>query len=492
MTSVIKIHEKDNVAVALTALREGDIIEQDGMELLAREDIPKGHKMALCRIENGADVIKYGFPIGHATRVILSGQLVHTHNLQTNLSGEPGQYAYRPKLETVPPPAVVPTFKGYRREDGSAGIRNELWVVPLVGCVNGTAEQIVRRFLQETETVYADAVQVLRHEYGCSQLGEDHDNTRKILQRLTLHPNAGGVLVLGLGCENNTMAAFMKTLPPSGQRIQFLEAQNVADEVKAGAVILKKFNNSMKADVRTDIPVSELRIGLKCGGLSGITANPLLGRFADYITACGGTAVLTEVPEMFGAETLLMARAESEQVFEQITALINGFKRYYTTFNQPVHENPSPGNKEGGITTLEEKALGCTQKAGNAAVTDVLDYGDAIRTKGLNLLCAPGNDLVSSSALAAAGCQLVLFSTGRGTPFGTVVPTVKVSSGSALYKAKQRWIDFDAGVLADGADMDELLSDFIRYVLEVAEGKPTNNEKNECRELAIWKNGVTL
>jgi altronate hydrolase len=496
MTSVLRIDTKDNVAVALVPLLPGDIIELVGAELLARDVIPKGHKIALNRIGKGENVIKYGFPIGHAERNILSGQLVHTHNMHTDLSGDPGQYEFSQKLEPVLPPEDIPLFKGYRRLDGSVGIRNELWIIPLVGCVNGVGEQIINRFRQKAETIRADAVHVLRHEYGCSQLGDDLNSTRKLLQDLVVHPNCGGALVLGLGCENNTPEEFKNGLPDyDTARVRFLTAQDVSDEVEEGARLLMALNENLKADVREDVPISELRVGLKCGGsdgFSGITANPLIGRFTDYITACGGTAVLTEVPEMFGAETLLMERAESRTVFDKTAALINDFKAYFTKSGQPVYENPSPGNKKGGITTLEEKALGCTQKAGHAAVTDVLDYGDTLSTKGLNLLCAPGNDLVSSTALAAAGCQLILFSTGRGTPFGTVVPTIKISTNTALAKAKPGWIDFDAGALVNNYEMDALVADLTALILDIANGKQACNEINQFSELAIWKNGVTL
>jgi altronate hydrolase len=496
MTSVLQLHELDNVAVALRALQVGDIVEFDGRELLAREDIPQGHKLAVERIEKGESVVKYGFPIGHATRTVLTGQHVHTHNLETNLGAAPEEYTYMQRLEAAAPATEIPTFRGYRRFDGSAGIRNELWIVPLVGCVNSVGEQIRNRFLQETQKLYADGVVLLRHEYGCSQLGDDHEKTKKILQRLAVHPNAGGVLVLSLGCENNTLEAFRDSLPAYDKnRVRFLKAQEAADERLEGVRLLKELNERMKADVRVDMPVSELRVGLKCGGsdgLSGITANPLIGSFTDFITACGGTAVLTEVPEMFGAETLLMDRAASGAVFKKIVGMIDSFKRYYTGCGQPVYENPSPGNKDGGITTLEEKSLGCTQKAGRAPVADVLDYGEALRVRGLSLLHAPGNDLVSATALTAAGCQLILFSTGRGTPFGTAVPTVKISSNSRLAEKKPGWIDFDAGRLISGVPMDELQAALVRFVLEIAGGRQTRAEANGSREIAIWKNGVTL
>lgn len=357
---------------------------------------------------------------------------------------------------------------------------------------------MLQRFVRETGNIAPfDNVLVLKHQYGCSQLGDDHENTKQILLNAIRHPNAGGVLVLGLGCENNELAGMKEALQDVNlNRVKFLESQSVTDEMEAGIALLKEIHESAKGDRREDIPLSELKIGLKCGGsdgFSGITANPLLGRFSDYIIAQGGSTVLTEVPEMFGAETILMQRAANEEVFHKIVHLINDFKQYFIKHDQPVYENPSPGNKAGGISTLEDKSLGCTQKAGISPVADVLKYGEVLKTKGLTLLSAPGNDLIASSALAAAGCQIVLFTTGRGTPFGTFVPTVKVATNTQLYEAKPHWIDFNAGLLAEDDVHEEfVLREFIHYMIEVASGQLVNHEKNDFRELAIFKSGVTL
>lgn len=493
-SAALRISEKDNVAVSLTELGAGDVLQVGGVELLARENIPRGHKIALKRIEKGGDIVKYGLPIGRATGVILSGQHVHTHNLTPKPSGMAGLYEFLPRAETTASPTELPTFRGYRRINGRVGIRNELWVLPLVGCVNGVGEQIVRRFLEETDAT--ETVSVLRHEYGCSQPGGGHDDTRRLLQALAVHPNAGGVLVLSPGCENNTLESFGESLPAhDGSRIRLLTARSAADEVEAGARLLSELRENMRADVRADVPLSELRVGLKCGGsdgLSGITANPLIGRFTDFLAAAGGTAAWTGLPEMFGAETLLLERAGSREVFDGIAGLVDGFNRSFTENGRTVDENLSPGDREGGITTWKEKSLGCTQIAGRTAITDVLDYGEIMRKKGLSLLRAPGNDLVSATALAAAGCQLILFSMGRGTPVGTVVPTVKISSNSVLAWAKPDWIDFDAGVLAGCADMDEQAKALTRRVLEIAGGRPAKNETSGFREIAIRENRAAL
>ena len=376
------------------------------------------------------------------------------------------------------------------------GIRNEIWIVPTVGCVNGVAERLVKELKKETNEQGVDAIYAWHHNYGCSQLSEDHENTRKVLRDICLHPNAGGVLVLSLGCENNQPDEFMKMLGDYDKdRIKLLVTQKVEDEMEAGMEILRSLYDIAKKDKRETVPVSKLRVGLKCGGsdgFSGITANPLVGEFSDWLVAQGGTSVLTEVPEMFGAETILMNRCRTEELFNQTVSMINNFKDYFLSHGEPVGENPSPGNKAGGISTLEDKALGCTQKCGKAPVSGVMEYGDRLEHDGLNLLSAPGNDLVASTALASCGCHLVLFTTGRGTPFGTFVPTMKIATNSDLANRKKNWIDFSAGQLLEGRSMKELLPEFIDKVIAVANGEKARNEENGYREISIFKNGVTL
>jgi len=496
MKAFIKIKESDNVAVAIRKIDQDQVLEIDGATIKLKETVNKGHKFALKEIPQGENIVKYGFPIGHATQQIEPGEWVHTHNTKTNLSGVE-EYEYKPKFQSGHKLKNTTTFKGFKRKDGRVGIRNELWIVPTVGCVNGIADQMIRVFQEKVGDIAPfEHIQVLKHNYGCSQLGDDHVNTRTILGNAVNHPNAGGVLVLGLGCENNEINEFKESLGDfDTNRVKFLSSQDVMDEVEEGVKLLLEIFENAKDDRREDLPLSELKIGLKCGGsdgFSGITANPLLGQFSDYLVAQGGTTVLTEVPEMFGAEEILMERAKDEEVFQQIVDLINDFKRYFERHDQPVYENPSPGNKAGGITTLEDKSLGCTQKAGTSQVVDVLKYGETLKTKGLNLLSAPGNDLVASSTLAAAGCQLVLFTTGRGTPLGTFVPTIKISTNTQIYETKPHWIDFNAGTLIDGQSQEELLEDFISYVIKIASGEKVNNEKNHFREIGIFKTGVTL
>lgn len=491
----IQIHAADNVAVAITDLAAGDTIQVGDNVVTLVSDVPTGHKIALADLAQGNHIIKYGYPIGHAVATIPRGALVNETNIRTNLAGLQ-DYTYNPRPAPAPSANENPFFKGYRRKNGDAGIRNELWIIPTVGCVNGIINQLAERMRRETGEAGVDAILAYTHNYGCSQLGEDHENTRKILRDMALHPNAGGVLIVGLGCENNQVKAFREFLGDyDTERIRFMETQKVEDELETGMEILRELYAVISQDKRTDIPISELKIGLKCGGsdgFSGITANPLLGAFSDYLVAQGGTTVLTEVPEMFGAETILMNRCIDETVFDKTVHLINDFKSYFIENKQPIYENPSPGNKAGGISTLEEKSLGCTQKSGTSIVKDVLMYGDRIKTKGLNLLSAPGNDLVASTALAAAGCHIVLFTTGRGTPFGTFVPTAKISTNTSLYDRKRNWIDFNAGVLLETETMDSLCRQFTDFVIDVANGAPINNEKNSYREIAIFKTGVTL
>ncbi len=496
MAKFIKINPGDNVAVCLEAGQKGETALVDGLSVVLQEAIETGYKLALCQIVKGADVIKYGAPIGHATQDIEPGETVHVHNLKTNLSGTI-EYSFRQKLNQADIPVRKLTFDGYLRKNGKAGIRNELWIVPTVGCVNGQAQQIIDRFKAECHPLdFIDGVEVFKHNYGCSQLGDDHENTKKALAALINHPNAGGVLVLGLGCENNQISQLKNVIGEyDPARIKFLTAQEVEDEIEEGVKLLNQIFQEMKNDRRQPLPVSELNIGLKCGssdGFSGITANPLVGAFSDFLVAQGGTTILTEVPEMFGAETLLMERAANRLVFDKTVSLINDFKEYYLQHNLPVYENPSPGNKNGGISTLEDKSLGCTQKGGSATVTDVLKYAEPIKTKGLNLLSSPGNDLVASSALGFSGCQMVLFTTGRGTPFGSFVPTMKISTNTALFEKKRNWIDFDAGSLLTGKTMEQLLEEFIQFIIEVVGGKKLKHEQSGFKEIAIFKTGVTL
>ena len=495
MNKTIRIDGKDNVAVALSDLAGGESVSINNSIIIAKSDIPRGHKIALENIKNGENVVKYGFPIGHAITDIFAGDHVHAHNLKTNLEGTLN-YEYNPGFSDVKFPGRNLTFKGFRRKNGEVGIRNEIWIVPTVGCVNGIGERMVQELRSETGSQGVESIEIFKHNYGCSQLGDDHENTRKILRDIVLHPNTGGVLVLGLGCENNQPDKFEEFLGEFDRdRVKFLVTQKVQDEHEEGMKILRGLYNLAKTDQRVDVPISELKIGLKCGGsdgFSGITANPLLGVFSDFLISQGGTTVLTEVPEMFGAETLLMNRAESEVIFDKTVHLINDFKNYFIQNNQPVYENPSPGNKAGGISTLEEKSLGCTQKCGKATVRDVLMYGERISQKGLNLLSAPGNDLVAATTLAAAGCHMVLFTTGRGTPFGSFVPTMKISTNTDLYKNKPHWIDFNAGEIVQGRSISDVCEDFITYVIDVASGKKVNNELKGYREIAIFKTGVTL
>ena len=493
MTTILKINPADNVVVAIQPQKAGETIEVDGKQITLLEDVPAGHKIAIADLQEGQNVVKYGFPIGHAKEAKKAGSWMNEHNIKTNLEGLLS-YEYHPQEVVLNIPDENRTFMGYRRKDGQVGIRNEVWIIPTVGCVNGIVQKYAERLRQETGS---DKIFAFPHNYGCSQLGDDHENTKKILRDMVHHPNAGAILVVGLGCENNQPDVFEQFCGDYDRdRVKFVVSQHIqGDEVEYCMPILRELYTKMQHDKRVACPLSELRIGLKCGGsdgFSGITANPLLGVLSDYLVAQGGTTILTEVPEMFGAETILMDRCATHELFDQTVSLINDFKDYFLRHGEPVGENPSPGNKAGGISTLEDKALGCTQKCGKSLVRGVLPYGERLQVKGLNLLSAPGNDLVASTALAAAGCHVVLFTTGRGTPFGTFVPTMKISTNSALYKNKPQWIDFNAGVIAEGEPMDEVAKRFADYVIAVANGTKTNNEKNGYREIAIFKTGVTL
>ena len=500
MDRYLKINQADNVGVALADLSAGEVVVIDNQPLEIAENIPRGHKFALEDLEEKRNVVKYGFPIGHTLTSVKKGQLVNHQNIKTNLDGVISYDKIKP-LSNQCPEAVnttESTFMGYERRDGTVGIRNELWIIPTVGCVNGIAQQIADRFKTEVNPSGIDGVYAFHHPYGCSQLGEDHENTRIILSDMVHHPNAGGILVVGLGCENNQPKEFEKLCGDyDRERVRFMVCQEIeGDEIEEGLKILKELYEKARTDERKEVPMSKLRVGLKCGGsdgLSGITANPLLGYFTDYLCEKeNGTAILTEVPEMFGAETILMSRSTDKNVLDKTIEMINDFKEYFLSHGEPVGENPSPGNKAGGISTLEEKSLGCVQKSGSVPVRDVLKYGERISKNGLNLLSAPGNDLVAATALAASGCQLILFTTGRGTPFCTFVPTVKISTNTPLFEKKRSWIDFNAGRLVEGDSFEETLNDFIQYIKQVADGKHVCSEDNIMHEIAIFKSGVTL
>ncbi len=494
-TKYLKINPDDNVIVAITDLKAGEIITVDNITIHLNEDVPAGHKVALKDFTEGENIIKYGYPIGHTLTALKQGDWINEKNIKTNLAGLL-EYTYNPIPVSLDIPKKDLTFKGYRRRNGDVGVRNEIWIFPTVGCVNGIVNQLAEALRKETDSKDVDAIVAFTHNYGCSQLGDDHENTKKILRDMVLHPNAGAVLVVGLGCENNQPDVFKEFLGDYDKdRVSFMVTQKVGDEFEEGMKLLRELYTKASKDTRVDVPLSELRVGLKCGGsdgFSGITANPLLGMFSDFLIAQGGTSVLTEVPEMFGAETILMNRCRNKELFNETVKLINDFKEYFLSHGEPVGENPSPGNKAGGISTLEDKALGCTQKCGKSYVEGVLAYGERLKVKGLNLLSAPGNDLVAATALASCGCHMVLFTTGRGTPFGTFVPTMKISTNSNLAKNKPGWIDFNAGVIVENEPMEKTCERFIDYIIKVASGEPVNNEKKGYREIAIFKTGVTL
>lgn len=493
MQDIIRIHEDDNVAVALRPIAKGETLDVNGILVTTIEEILQGHKFAVRPVKVGEEVVKYGFRIGYAKEDIETGQWIHVHNLKTAL-GDVLDYTYEPK-----PSALKETehayFDGFRRADGKVGVRNEIWIVPTVGCVNSIAQALEKEAKKFVKGTVEDVIS-FPHPYGCSQMGDDQENTRKVLADMINHPNAAGVLVLGLGCENSNIPILKEYIGEyDEQRVKFLQCQDVDDEMEAAMALLEELAVYAGAFSREAIDAAELIIGMKCGGsdgLSGITANPTVGAFSDLLISKGGTTILTEVPEMFGAETILMNRCETPELFEKTVSLINDFKNYFTSHNQTIYENPSPGNKKGGISTLEDKSLGCTQKSGSAPVKGVLAYAQPVKVKGLNLLSAPGNDLVASTALAVSGAHIVLFTTGRGTPFASPVPTVKISSNSTLAGHKNNWIDFNAGPVVEDSNIEEMAQKLFDYVLEVASGKKVKAEEAGFHDMAIFKQGVTL
>ena len=500
MGRFLQINPDDNVIVALDPISKGDEVRiNDKLTVVAEDDVPAGHKMAIKDIAEGSNVIKYGYAIGHTTEEIKKGRWLHTHDVKTNLEGIL-DYKYQPDTEDIQNKiekmgTQSRTFKGFVRKNGKVGIRNEIWIIPTVGCVNNIATALAKEANNYVEGS-VDEVVAFTHNYGCSQTGDDQEHTRIILSDIIKHPNAGGVLVLGLGCENSNIDVLKPYLGDfDADRIKFLVCQQSDDEMADGLEILKELINTAKDDKREDVDASKLIIGLKCGGsdgFSGITANPLVGRISDKIVQCGGTSILTEVPEMFGAETILMNRCKDEETFNDTVNMINGFKNYFTKLGEPIYENPSPGNKAGGITTLEDKSLGCTQKSGSFPVMNVMEYGETTDTKGLNLLCAPGNDLCAATALASAGAQIVLFTTGRGTPFACPVPTMKIATNPTIAQKKNNWIDFSAGQILEGRTFEELTDELFDKILATASGEKLKSELAGFHDMAIWKQGVTL
>lgn len=500
MVRLIQIDGTDNVAVAPFDIEKGVLCATRKSKVTAATRIRKGHKVALERIAAGESIIKYGWPIGTATELIEEGSAVHIHNVRTNLSGTL-EYNYEPSppilpLSTTLSGALPSTFTGYARANDQVGVRNEIWIIPTTGCVNGLAERLARHAAGKPEYRDIDGVFALSHSFGCNQLGDDHLRTQQVLADLVHHPNAGAVLVISLGCETNNIENFKSIIGDWNQkRVEFMVCQDEDDEFLTGTKKLSKLLGYASGFKRAALPINALRVGLTCGGsdaFSGITANPLVGAFADELVRAGGSTVLTEVPEMFGAEVELLNRSIDGSVFEKGVEMINSFKQYFLDRGHPVHENPAPGNIEGGITTLEEKSLGCTKKGGSSPVVDVIPYAGRIQKPGLTLLSAPGNDLVCTTALAAAGCHMLLFTTGRGNPLGSIVPTLKISTTRQLAEKKKTWIDFDAGPILDGAAAADLSQDLYLLVAEIASGKRTNNEMNEYRDMAIFKDGVTV
>jgi len=492
--NTIKINQNDNVAVALDDIKAGTVVNENYNAVVAAEDITRGHKIAVRDIPEGTDVIKYGYRIGRSTKNIKAGERVHVHNMQTTLSGNT-YFEYDPVHFELPHVDKM-KFMGYRRADQKVGVRNELWIIPTVGCVNSLAQKLAAHN-QDLVKGSVEGIYAFTHPYGCSQMGDDHETTKKILASLVQHPNAAGVLVVSLGCENLTLEQFQKEIGEwDDKRVKFLICQEASDELLQGSRMLSQLAEYASGFEREPIDGSELIVGLKCGasdGLSGITANPTVGAFSDRLISMGGSTILTEVPEMFGAEEILLGRCKDRSVFDRAVGMINGFRKYFTDHGQVVYENPSPGNKAGGITTLEDKSCGCVQKGGRADVTSVLEYGEKVQKKGLSLLSGPGNDIVSTTALTAAGAHIILFTTGRGTPLGAPVPTVKISSNTKLYDCKGNWIDFNAGVVADGkSSIEETSEQLLKFVLDVASGKRTHQEQNGYRDIAILKDGVTL
>lgn len=490
----IKISGADNVAIALKDLSIGQIFEIDGEVFGLKDQIKKGHKFATRPIKKSQNIFKFGFPIGTSTQEIAIGEWVHIHNIKSNLVDSKIEFDYK-EPNILPPKSCDLEINAYRRQDGRIGIRNEIWIFPTVGCVSALAQKLARDVkLKSGDNI--DGIYAFAHQFGCSQLGDDLEATKNIIASLATHPNSCGVLIIGLGCENNRLSKLLEAIPQEYHyKIKSFEAQKVDDEYQYGMSLLGQIIDESKKAKRENVNLNELVIGVKCGGsdgFSGLSANPLIGRISRYFTNIGAKVVMTEIPEVFGAENILFANCKDKKTYQSLFSMIENFKNYFVKNGQEIYENPSPGNKDGGISTLEEKSLGAVQKSGGAIITDVLEYGQRVRKNGLSVLNAPGNDAISSTALAASGVHIILFSTGRGTPLGFCVPTLKIASNSEIAKNKSHWIDFDAGEILQSGEFEHAQNNLISHIIAIANGEPTKNEINEIREFAIWKNGVTL
>lgn len=488
MNTLLRLHPKDNVALALRPLPSGARVSVEGISLFTRDPIPYGHKVALVSIPKGGRIIKYGYPIGRAVRSISPGEHVHVHNTESGRAhGDTARPVIREESSLIPR-FPQDTFLGFRRQDGRVGVRNHVLVMASVHCVNGGVERIGRE---------VPGVVALPHIYGCSQLGEDLAQTRRVLEGYVSHPNVGATLIVGLGCEALPTRELVDGLRDRGYRVELLLLQEIGGSraaVRKGKELAAELLGEVGKLRPEPVPLSELVVGVECGGSdawSGVTANPAVGAIADALVAHGGTVILSEVTEFIGAEHILAARAISPEVGKAILRAVARREGVAVEMGVDLRgAQPSPGNMEGGLTTIEEKSLGAIVKGGTTPVREFLGYGERPSARGLVVMDTSGNDLESVTGMVAGGAQVVLFTTGRGTPVGNpIVPVIKISSNTPLYERMRDDLDFDAGSILRGEPPTSVAARLAALLLEVAGGRPTQAEVWGHREFAIEPRG---
>jgi len=498
--SAILLHGDDNVAIARVPLAAGTELRIGGqIAVTAREPIAAGHKIALVHVAPGEVVRRYGQIIGRAKQPIEPGQHVHTHNL----AFEELHFDYEfPAGETALPERLAsPTFMGYPREGGSVGTRNYIAVVAASNCAAHTAEMIAHSFAGEPLPPNVDGVVAFPHGDGCGQvIGPDTLQLQRTLGGVLAHPNVAAAVILGLGCEVNQIEHYLGPNAPRSSRLVGMTLQGsggTRGALAAARAEIAGLIEQCAAEQRVESPASRIVLGLNCGGsdsFSGITANPALGVCSDMLAAIGATTVLAETTEIFGAEHLLVRRARNRQVAEKLLSFVTGYRQYLNRFAGSFDDNPSPGNKEGGLTNILEKSLGAVAKAGTSPLTDAVDYAERVRTPGFVFMNTPGYDPVSLTGLAAGGCNLIAFTTGRGSAIGfPSVPVLKIATNSNTYRRMQDNMDLNAGAIADGEkSVAEVGREIFDILLRVASGEHTRAEQLGHHEFVPWRIGPVM
>jgi altronate hydrolase len=498
--SVILLHPGDNVVIARVAVGAGQSVEAGPFTLTARDFIPPGHKLAIKGIASGEPVYRYGNLIGFATRPIEPGQHVHEHNLgykEVQTEGEAPMLAPERRILHS-----TRSFLGFQRHDGRVGTRNYIAVVAASNCAAYTSELIAESFADEALPASVDGIVAFPHGEGCGMsIGPDSEQLQRTLKGVLDHPNVSAALILGLGCEVNQISHYLgkagDNAPATLQGLTMQETGGTRGAVESARRHLRQFVERAAEEKRSETPASKIVLGLNCGGsdsFSGITANPALGHCSDLIVEQGGTVVLAETTEIFGAEHLLTRRARSPEIAAKLLRTIENYKAYLRQFGGSFNDNPSPGNKEGGLTNILEKSLGAVAKAGTSTLEDVLNFAERIEASGFLFMDTPGYDPVSITGLAAGGVNLIAFTTGRGSAIGFPnIPVVKIASNSNTFRRMRDNMDVNAGRIADGqASIPEVGAEIFELLLRVASGERTCAERIGHHEFAPWRIGPVM